>query len=72
MYDNYGREIYQELQKLNANFSAFTQFFETWGDRISGYWDQLLSFLPSGLWFLVALVGVCVVLKLFFPRWRDV
>lgn len=66
---DYGRQIYQELQKLNSNFSSFVSFFEGWADGISHFWDSLLDFLPYALWFLVLLVGVRLVIQVFFPKW---
>lgn len=59
------REIISLLQQLNASFDSFVTL-------LTGWWDTLIGFLPQALWFLVLLVGTGLVLKLFFPRWRDV
>lgn len=59
------REIISLLQQLNNSFDSFVTL-------LTGWWDTLIGFLPQALWFLVLLVGTGLVLKLFFPRWRDV
>ena len=59
------REIISLLQQLNNSFDSFVTL-------LTGWWDTLIGFLPQALWFLVLLVGIGLVLKLFFPRWRDV
>lgn len=59
------REIISLLQQLNDSFDSFVTL-------LTGWWDTLIGFLPQALWFLVLLVGTGLVLKLFFPRWRDV
>lgn len=65
----YLRYIYQEMQTLNANFSAFVETATAWHDQIVQYWQNLLDLLPAALWFLVALVGAKFVIHLFFPKW---
>lgn len=64
-YRDYFRQIIDLLESLISKFDA-------WTAAVSGFWNTLLSFLPTALWFLVLLVGVALILKLFFPRWRDV
>lgn len=59
------REIISLLHQLNDSFASFVSL-------LTGWWQTLLGFLPQVLWFLVLLVGIGLVLKLFFPRWRDV
>ena len=59
------REIISLLQQLNDSFDSFVTL-------LTGWWQILIGFLPQALWFLVLLVGTGLVLKLFFPRWRDV
>lgn len=59
------REIISLLQQLNNSFDSFVTL-------LTGWWETLIGFLPQALWFLVLLVGTGLVLKLFFPRWRDV
>ena len=59
------REIISLLQQLNDSFDSFVIL-------LTGWWETLIGFLPPALWFLVLLVGTGLVLKLFFPRWRDV
>lgn len=59
------REIISLLRQLNASFDSFVTL-------LTGWWETLIGFLPQALWFLVLLVGTGLVLKLFFPRWRDV
>lgn len=59
------REIISLLQQLNDSFDSFVTL-------LTGWWETLIGFLPQVLWFLVLLVGIGLVLKLFFPRWRDV
>lgn len=59
------REIISLLQQLNDSFDSFVIL-------LTGWWETLIGFLPQALWFLVLLVGTGLVLKLFFPRWRDV
>lgn len=59
------REIISLLQQLNDSFDSFVTL-------LTGWWETLIGFLPQALWFLVLLVGTGLVLKLFFPRWRDV
>ena len=59
------REIISLLQQLNDSFDSFVTL-------LTGWWETLIGFLPQALWFLVLLVGTVLVLKLFFPRWRDV
>lgn len=59
------RQIISLLQQLNDSFASFVSL-------LTGWWQTLLGFLPQVLWFLVLLVGIGLVLKLFFPRWRDV
>lgn len=59
------REIISLLQQLNDSFDSFVTL-------LTGWWNTLIGFLPQALWFLVLLVGTGLVLKLFFPRWRDV
>lgn len=68
MYNDYSdefREIISLLQQLNNSFDSFVTL-------LTGWWETLIGFLPQVLWFLVLLVGIGLVLKLFFPRWRDV
>ena len=62
---DYFRQIIDLLESLISKFDA-------WTAAVTGFWNTLLSFLPTALWFLVLLVGVALILKLFFPRWRDV
>lgn len=64
-YRNEFREIISLLRQLNASFDSFVTL-------LTGWWETLIGFLPQALWFLVLLVGTGLVLKLFFPRWRDV
>jgi uncharacterized protein (DUF608 family) len=64
-YRDYFRQIIDLLESLISKFDA-------WTASVTGFWNTLLSFLPTALWFLVLLVGVALILKLFFPRWRDV
>lgn len=59
------REIISLLRQLNTSFDSFVTL-------LTGWWETLIGFLPQALWFLVLLVGTGLVLKLFFPRWRDV
>lgn len=59
------REIISLLQQLNDSFDSFVTL-------LTGWWETLIGFLPQALWFLVLLVGIGLILKLFFPRWRDV
>ena len=59
------REIISLLQLVNDSFDSFVIL-------LTGWWETLIGFLPQALWFLVLLVGTGLVLKLFFPRWRDV
>lgn len=64
-YRDYFRQIISLLESLISKFDA-------WTSGVTGFWNTLLGFLPTALWFLVLLVGVALILKLFFPRWRDV
>lgn len=64
-YRDYFRQIISLLESLISKFDALTA-------AVTGFWNTLLGFLPTALWFLVLLVGVALILKLFFPRWRDV
>lgn len=64
-YRDYFRQIISLLESLISKF-------DTWTAAVTGFWNTLLGFLPAALWFLVLLVGVALILKLFFPRWRDV
>lgn len=64
-YRDYFRQIISLLESLISKF-------DTWTAAVTGFWNTLLGFLPTALWFLVLLVGVSLILKLFFPRWRDV
>lgn len=64
-YTDEFREIISLLRQLNASFDSFVTL-------LTGWWETLIGFLPQALWFLVLLVGTGLVLKLFFPRWRDV
>jgi len=64
-YRDYFRQIIDLLESLISKF-------DSWTAAVTGFWNTLLSFLPMALWFLVLLVGVALILKLFFPRWRDV
>lgn len=64
-YRDYFRQIIDLLESLISKFDA-------WTSAVTGFWNTLLGFLPTALWFLVLLVGVALILKLFFPRWRDV
>lgn len=64
-YRDYFRQIISLLESLISKF-------DTWTAAVTGFWNTLLGFLPTALWFLVLLVGVSLILKLFFSRWRDV
>lgn len=64
-YTDEFREIISLLRQLNSSFDSFVSL-------LTGWWETLIGFLPQALWFLVLLVGTGLVLKLFFPRWRDV
>ena len=64
-YRDYFKQIISLLESLISKFDA-------WTVAVTGFWNTLLGFLPTALWFLVLLVGVALILKLFFPRWRDV
>lgn len=79
MFDDYGREIYQELQQLNSNFEEFLSWFQPWTESVIGFWDQVIQFcnniwdlFPPLLFLIVLFVGVNFLMKLFFPRWSDV
>ena len=66
-----GFRIYCTEENENA-FGITTRSFwvkdAVYQDFIKEYFDGD----PTALWFLVLLVGVALILKLFFPRWRDV
>ena len=64
-YRDYFRQIIDLLESLISKFDA-------WTAAVTCFWNLLLGYLPTALWFLVLLVGVALILKLFFPRWRDV
>lgn len=79
MFDDYGREIYQELQQLNSNFEEFLSWFQPWTESVTEFWNKLTLFcenlwnlFPSLLFLIVLFVGVNFLMKLFFPRWSDV
>lgn len=69
MYNDYGREIYQELQQLNETLSALYAFFQSWADGINTYWDRLLEFAPFAIQMILCFVAAGFVLRLFFPKW---
>lgn len=69
MYNDYGREIYQELQQLNDTLSAFYAFFQTWADGINTYWDRFIEFSPLAIQMILVFIAAGFVLRLFFPKW---
>lgn len=71
-YRSYLNTIITLLQQLNTSFTDFVSKFDAFVLVVSGFWDSLLGVLPSALFFLILLVASQFVLKLFFPRWRDV
>ena len=75
MYYDYRDEFNQLIDLLIdvcADFRTFMNTFDSFVTLLTGWWQTLIGFLPQALWFLVLLVGIGLVLKLFFPRWRDV
>ena len=65
-------QIFSELMSIDNTLSQFKSVFDDFILQVQTFFDKILSFLPQGLWFLVLLLAIILILKLFFPRWRDV
>lgn len=65
-------QIFSELTSIDNTLSQFKSVFDDYILQVQAFFDKILSFLPQGLWFLVLLLAIILILKLFFPRWRDV
>lgn len=75
MYYDYRSEfntIISLLQQLLAAFNSFVTKFDSLVTFLQDSFDQLMAFLPDVLFFILLFVGTNFVLRLFFPRWRDV
>lgn len=58
-------DVRVDLRSFRDAFDAFVQLLTEW-------WGILQSYLPTALWCLVLLIGVNLILNIWFPRWRDV
>lgn len=71
-YRSYLNTIISLLEQILSAFNAFVVKFDSAVSAISSFWQRLLDFLPPALFFLLLLVSVQFILRLYFPRWRDV
>lgn len=65
-------QIFSELTSIDNTLSQFKSVFDDFILQVQAFFDKILSFLPQSLWFIVILLAVILIIKLFFPRWRDV
>jgi hypothetical protein len=65
-------QIFSELTSIHNTLSQFKSVFDDFILQVQAFFDKILSFLPQSLWFIVILLAVILIIKLFFPRWRDV
>lgn len=65
-------QIFSELTSIDNTLSQFKSVFDDFILQVQFFFDKILSFLPQSLWFIVILLAVILIIKLFFPRWRDV
>lgn len=65
-------QIFSELMSIDNTLSQFKSVFDDFILQVQAFFDKILSFLPQSLWFIVILLAVFLIIKLFFPRWRDV
>ena len=65
-------QIFSELTSIDNTLSQFKSVFDDFILQVQAFFDKILSFLPHSLWFIVILLAVILIIKLFFPRWRDV
>lgn len=65
-------QIFSELTSIDNTLSQFKSVFDDFILQVQAFFDKILSFLPQSLWFIVILLAVFLIIKLFFPRWRDV
>lgn len=65
-------QIFSELTSIDNTLSQFKSVFDHFILQVQAFFDKILSFLPQSLWFIVILLAVILIIKLFFPRWRDV
>lgn len=65
-------QIFLELTSIDNTLSQFKSVFDDFILQVQAFFDKILSFLPQSLWFIVILLAVILIIKLFFPRWRDV
>lgn len=66
---DYGRQIYQQLVQLNGTVDDIWSWLQQWGTSIIGFFETIVSWLPWALFFLCAVAGVNLVMRLFFPSW---
>lgn len=71
-YRSYLNQIITLLMNIQSDFAAFVSKFDSFLQTVSAFYDSLLGFLPTAIFFLILLVGISLILKLFYPRWRDV
>ena len=65
-------QIFSELTSIDNTLLQFKSVFDDFILQVQAFFDKILSFLPQSLWFIVILLAVILIIKLFFPRWRDV
>ena len=65
-------QIFSELTSIDNTLSQFKSVFDDFILQVQAFFDKILSFLPQSLWFIVILLAVILIIKLFFQRWRDV
>lgn len=71
-YRSYLNSIISLLQQILALLTTFHDDFSVFTGLVSDFFDQLMAFLPDVLFFILLFIGTDLVLRLFFPRWRDV
>lgn len=75
MYYDYRSEFNTIISLLQQLLTAFNTFATTFDGLVTFLQDaflQLMAFLPDVLFFILLFIGIDLVLRLFFPRWRDV